>query len=395
MCWTSGFPAFPGQLVMFLSRVSVLCLVALAFTLAGCSPRPTSDVLTPAAHAPSFTSKVRLLVATTRTRGIPGDPEAYGAGRSPEVNHAALTISIPRHHKPGQIEWPDQVPPDPAYHFLTTERVAIGASEFQNELRRRVRTSAQAGSVLVFVHGYNTLYQEAVYRLAQIVHDSGFSGTAVLFAWPSRGNPALYLADRDSTTYSRDYFESTLRQIAGTSGVREINILAHSMGSWLTMETLRQAKLKGNGTFGGKLGEVILASPDLDVNVLRTQLDVIGPLPEPMTILASSDDKVLALSALLAGGNGRAGLVTLDDPVVAEAARRYNVRVVDLTKVQDGTTQHHSKFAESGAVVAAIGRGLKADQHGKAAQNVLNAVTNVGTSLIQLPAAIVGAGGPQ
>ena len=377
---------------MSLSRMSVLCLAALAALLTGCSARPTSEVLTPVAHAPSFTPKVRMLVATTRSYGTPTDPEAFGAGRSATINHAALTISIPRNHKPGQIEWPDQVPADPANHFLTTDRAAISPPAFLDELRRRVRSSQQAGSVLVFVHGYNTLYEEAVYRFAQIVHDSGFSGTAVLFAWPSRGSPALYLADRDASTYSRDYFEATLRQIAGTQGVREINILAHSMGTWLTVEALRQARMKGNGTFGGKLGEVILAAPDIDVTVLRTQLEVIGSLPEPMTILASSDDNVLALSSLLAGGVDRAGRITLDDPRVAEAAQRHNVRIVDLTKVQDGTSQKHAKFAESAAVIAAIGRGLKADQHTHASQSVVNAVTNVGTSLIKIPAAIVGAG---
>lgn len=349
----------------------------------------------PVAHAPSFTPKVRLLVATTRERGTPDDPDAFGAGRSHTVNHAALTISIPRHHKAGQIEWPDQVPADPAYHFLTTERSFLSPQAFNDEVRRSVMSGrGELGSVLVFVHGYNTLYEEAVYRFAQIVHDSGFAGTAILFAWPSRGKAPLYLADRDASTYSRDYLERTLLQIAGVPGVREINILAHSMGSWITVEALRQARMKGTGTFGGKLGDVILASPDLDVGVLRTQLDVIGALKRPMVILASKDDNVLALSSFLAGGVERAGNISTDNREVIAAAQRYNVRIVDLSRVDDGTSAHHAKFAESAAVIAAIGRGLKADAAAKSSQSVVTAVTNVGTSLLALPAAIVGAGGP-
>lgn len=78
--------------------------------------------------------------------------------------------------------------------------------------------------------------------------------------------------------------------------VREINILAHSMGNWLVVEALRQAKMNGHGTFNGKLADVMLASPDLDVNVFRTQLDIIGSLTRPMTVLVSGDDKALALS---------------------------------------------------------------------------------------------------
>ena len=377
-------------------RASIgLCFLALGLAFAGCSARPTSEVLQPVAHAPSFTQKVRLLVATTRERGTLSDPDAFGPARSETVNHAALTISIPRHHKAGQIEWPDQTPADPAYHFLTTERSFLGPQAFYEEVRRSVQSGrGEAGSVLVFVHGYNTLYEEAVYRYAQIVHDSGFTGTAILFAWPSRGKAPLYLADRDASTYSRDYFERTLQQIAGVPGVREINILAHSMGSWITVEVLRQARMKGNGTFKGKLGDVILASPDLDVGVLRTQLDVIGALKRPIVILASKDDNVLALSSFLAGGTERAGNISTDNAEVIAAAQRYNVRIVDLSKVDDGTSAHHAKFAESGAVIAAIGRGLKADAAAKSSQSVVTAVTNVGSSLLALPAAIVGAGSP-
>ncbi len=370
-------------------------LWALGLAFAGCSPRPTSEVLVPVAQVPSYTAKVRLLVATTRERGTPGDPNAFSTLRSETVNYAALTISIPRNHKPGQIEWPDQVPADPAFHFLTTDRSFLGPQAFNDEVRRSVQSArGERGSVLVFVHGYNTLYEEAVYRYAQIIHDSGFSGTAILFAWPSRGKAPLYLADRDASTYSRDYFERTLLQLAGVSGVREINILAHSMGGWLTVEVLRQARLKGNGSFNGKLGDVILASPDLDVGVLRTQLDVIGALKRPMVILASKDDNVLALSSFLSGGVERAGNISTDNRDVIEAAQRYNVRIVDLSMVDDGTSAHHAKFAESGAVIAAIGRGLKADAAAKSSQSVVTAVTNVGTSILALPAAIVGAGGP-
>ena len=115
------------------------------------------------------------------------------------------------------------------------------------------------------------------------------------------GKVPLYLADREASTYSRDYLEQALLKMSKLPEVKEINILAHSMGNWLAVETLRQAKMKGHGDFNGKLAEVILASPDLDVNVFRTQLDVIGKLPRPMTVLVSGDDSALALSTKLAG----------------------------------------------------------------------------------------------
>lgn len=325
-------------------------------TLAGCSARPTPDVLVPIAREPRFTDKVHMYVATTRVHGSPTDPEAYTAERSRQLNYAELTVSIPKTHRPGQIEWPDQYPADVTRQFVTTEREAIEKPAFLTHVARSA--AVNGGKVLVFVHGYNTLYEESVYRFAQIVHDSGFQGTAILFSWPSRGKVGGYLSDREASTYSRDYMERLLLDLAAESSVSSINILAHSMGNFLTMETLRQAKIAGHCDFRGKLGEVVLASPDIDVNVFRTQLDVIGPTKYPLTVLVSKDDKALALSAFLAGEQ-RVGMVSVDDAKVIATTQKYRLRVVDLSNV---TTEkgglNHDKFAESETVLSAIGQGL-------------------------------------
>ena len=374
-----------------LYRSAIWGLVACG--LSACSARPDSSVLTPVLAPPSYTSKVDMLVATTRGLGTADDAQEFTAARAAKLNYSALTISIPRTHVAGQIEWPDTGLPDLSQNFTTTNREILANAEFISRLRARVRSSGPDGqSVLVFVHGYNTLYQESVYRFAQIIHDSGFTGTAVLFAWPSRGKAPLYLADRESTNYSRDYFEQVLTQISAIPDVKRVNILAHSMGNWLAVETLRQAKMKGHGDFGGKLNDVVLASPDIDVNVFRTQLDVIGRLRQPITILVSGDDKVLSLASTLAGGVQRVGNVAGSDPRVIAGAERYNLRIVDLTKVQAGTSGHE-KFAESSAILSAIGQGLSKETSGKVLQSgVFDAVVNAGNSLLEVPAAIIGGG---
>lgn len=360
---------------------SLLCAAVL---ITGCASRPGSEVLIPRADVPAMTSKVDVLVATTRERGSKEDPDAFTAERAKQLNFAALTVSVPPAHVKGEIEWPNGGPADPKQHFVTTKRDFLTSNEFLDKIRARARVGGpEANDVLIFVHGYNTLYEEAVYWMAQIVHDSGFQGTAVLFAWPSRGKAPLYLADREASTYSRDYFEEALLSISKVSEVKEINILAHSMGNWLAVETLRQAKLKGRGDFGGKLGNVILASPDLDANVFRTQLDVIGQLPRPITVLVSGDDEALALSSWLAGDVDRAGRITADDARAIEGAKKYNLRVVDLTGVDDGKGNHHSKYSKSAAVVEAIGRGLRDDGASSEAQaGGVTSMANTGEKLI-------------
>jgi esterase/lipase superfamily enzyme len=50
-------------------------------------------------------------------------------------------------------------------------------------------------------------FDEAVYRFAQITHDSRATAVPVLFTWPSRGKFLAYAYDRESATYSRNALE--------------------------------------------------------------------------------------------------------------------------------------------------------------------------------------------
>jgi esterase/lipase superfamily enzyme len=218
------------------------------------------------------------------------------------------------------------------------------------------------------------------------------AGAMVVFSWPSRATLTGYVADRESVTYSRDYLESVLNGIAGVSKVRSINLVAHSMGNWLAVETLRQAKFHAHSPFLKKLNEVVLLSPDIDVDVFRTQLDAIGKLKHPIIVAVSRDDLALATSERIAGGVSRVGNVLLDDPRARAAIERYDLEVVDLSQVKSSDYVGHSKFAEvlpALQSVAAPG-GSVVNRAGPPAVFVLNSVgqilaapSAVGNALLQ------------
>ena len=79
--------------------------------------------------------------------------------------------------------------------------------------------------MLIFVHGFNNRFDDAVYRFAQIVHDSKAEAVPVLFTWPSRGDVRLrsYTYDRESANYSRDALEELIDQLAADPHVKEIH----------------------------------------------------------------------------------------------------------------------------------------------------------------------------
>jgi esterase/lipase superfamily enzyme len=156
-----------------------------------------------------------------------------------------------------------------------------------------------------------------------------------------------YVTDRESATYSRDYLERVLNEIAEIPSVRSINLVAHSMGNWLAMETLRQAKLRERSPFVAKLNQVVLLAPDIDVDVFRTQLDAVGKLKHPIIVAISRDDLALAASQRIAGDVPRVGNVLIDNPRAQAAIERYGLDIVDLSQVNSSDYLGHSKFADA------------------------------------------------
>ena len=120
----------------------------------------------------------------------------------------------------------------------------------------------------------------------------------MLFTWPSGGNVTDYVYDRDSAMYSRDALEAVLQALVKDPNVDSISILAHSMGNYLAIESLRQMSIRDRG-LSPKIRDVMLASPDIDVDVFRRQIAEIdaGPRPAQFTLFVSRDDRALGLSS--------------------------------------------------------------------------------------------------
>jgi esterase/lipase superfamily enzyme len=312
--------------------------IVLAAILAGCA-RPGPEVLVPTQSSVVGAKIVTVYVATTRARAFPG-MNVFTNGRD-GMNYAEFKISIPPGHRPGNIEWPTSTP-DPMTNFVTVEQTVLDARTFEH----RIATSnGHQGDVKtgVFVHGYNTNFQEALFGLALLAADSDAGGAPILFAWPSEARLTGYVADRDAVTYSRDQLAGLLTTLAGDRSITGITLIGHSMGAWLAVESVRQLRLTGKNAVVSRLG-VVLASPDIDVDVFREQMDVIGPLSPPMTLLVSPDDLALQASSRIAGQHQRIGQLDVTDPRVQEAARKAKLYIVDISNLKAPDDLRHDRY---------------------------------------------------
>ena len=252
-----------------------------------------------------------IFVATTRLDG----PEGFGFERADRASFLRYAISIPPDRKAGELNWPPRSrKPDAARDFLVLDKSRFAtAMDFRQALEAEMASRSQTGAV-IYVHGFNNTMAEGVYRVAQMHHDLEVPGVAVHYAWPSRGSALGYVHDRESALFARSGLEDLLNEMVA-AGAQDIVIVAHSMGAIVTMETLRQMVLRDGANALDRVASVVLIAPDVDVDVFRSQARDIGDLPQPFLIFGSSRDRVLGISATLAGGRGRLGKLDSLEPI--------------------------------------------------------------------------------
>ena len=328
--------------------------IGLALALVACAGRPSEGVLVPVVQSAEGTSRVNVLVATTRQRTTADAGEMFNGERAGSVSYAAITVSIPpdSSRKVGEIQWPASLPGDPNRDFVTVSANYLDRQEFSAGVSAAAKPDGRR-NVLIFVHGFNNRFDDAVYRFAQIVHDSKAAGIPVLFTWPSRGQLKLraYTYDRESANYSRGALEQLIEMLAANPNVKDINIVAHSMGNWVTLEALRGMSIRA-GKIGAKVKNVALVAPDVDVDVFRTEMQRMGKSRPRFLLFVSQDDSALNFSKKIWGGVERIGAIDpTQEPYQSELAQDH-IEAFDLTKLNGSA--HDRAFGDITSVMTMI-----------------------------------------
>ncbi len=328
------------KLLPFLLGLLLVSLVG------GCGSTTAMTEMMASADAPRT---VVTFVCSTRQDGRDGVDEMRSDGPA----YSLQILSVPPDHHPGRIERPAFGSADPQHHFTVMSISSLSEQDFRNQLATNI--SGRIGSnrdVLLYVHGFNTGLDDARFRVAQVVADGRFGGVPVLFTWPASNNLFDYEAARESAAASRDALANLLKDLSEIPDVGRIHIIAHSMGTWLTMEALHERAIAGSPSLNGKLGLVMLAAPDIDLSVFRAQLA--GLDATHFSVLVSADDKALSLSRTLAGDRPRVGALDPRKRSDRAVLTRLGVRIYDLSGKSDGLIDHDA-YADIPDVVRSIG----------------------------------------
>lgn len=293
-------------------------------------------------------------------RAVEADPARlkYGAERGHKLQLGRALVTVPTAHKVPAIErpWVIEIPyfkvkiyeetEDPAKHFTLQELKALTREELLALVKERLAKSATfKDHAIVFVHGFNTSFDYALYRTAQIAYDLKFDGAPFVYSWPSGGKVASYTYDRGSAEQAEPHLAEFLDLVVKESGAKSISLIAHSMGNEVLLRVLERMRPKAPD--GVVISQVILAAPDVDRDKFQNIARQITDFAQGVTLYAASNDRALRYSASFWGGIPRAGDVPETGPLIIPGVDTIDVSAVST----DSLGLNHSGYAENNTLL--------------------------------------------
>jgi esterase/lipase superfamily enzyme len=290
----------------------------------------------------------------------PGEAMLYGA----------YEVSVPQVVRDmGHLNQPERrwgfwtESPDPKKHFLvldddpaSTPRLSL--EEFSKRL--------DASDTLVYVHGFNNSFNDAMVRAAQLQHDLQFPGNMTVFSWPSAGTDKLtfdftnesqriafaYDYDKQQATASAPFLAKALEQVIAAAERKNprgrVHVIAHSMGNYVLLNALTNlvAAMADRPAPRSRLGEVVLAAPDVTAGDFLLLQDDLFAVSDRVTLYCSPEDNALTASRLR----------NLDKPVglqviVLKGKRMDTIWAKDFSEAFYDFNDSHSYFGNTRALL--------------------------------------------
>ncbi len=265
----------------------------------------------------------------------------YGTSRFETTDYplhlGTSDVSLPPNHHKGIVERPSvfslEFEEREDRHVMVHRIETLDTDAFFSELKNRVSSTSDR-SALVYVHGYNVEFDEALQRTAQLSKDIEFKGAPILYSWPSNGQLMRYRRDEANVEWSVAHLERFLTDVHRKTGVKQLHVIAHSMGNRALVGALQLLRLRYPDQ-QPMLSQVILAAPDMDADEFRDRYaEAVDAVAKRATLYASANDRALLASVQL-HGHRRLGLTSSPQPTVV------GVDLVDVTPVDTSLLGHN------------------------------------------------------
>ncbi|MET0545804.1 MAG: alpha/beta hydrolase [Caulobacterales bacterium] len=279
---------------------------------------PRSAVNTPGAASGSVMSKkadgttvVKVYFATDRKIELKNNVRRFGGEEVNGLYYGTVDVSIPPIHEVGAVEspqwWKMEFTPDPDKHVVYQGFNLLKRDSFYTSLSALIGKSKQK-EAFIFVHGFNTPFEDAARRTAQIEYDLKFDGAPIFYSWPSQGelSPLAYNKDATSSDRTVPRLKFFLKEVAQRTGAKRVHLVAHSMGNKAMVNALVRVASEMTADEKPLFNQIVLTAPDIDREVFMDLAQRIKKTGTQVTLYASKNDKALQASKTF-NGFSRAG----------------------------------------------------------------------------------------
>src|SRR5262249_19606871 len=101
-----------------------------------------------------------------------------------------------------------------------------------------------AKSILIYVHGYNSSFEDAAFRSLELRQGIHFDGLLLLFSWPSAATSAGYLLDAEFALLSEGAFEDLISYLTQMP-IATVHIVAVGMGARIAAQVIKSLVERG------------------------------------------------------------------------------------------------------------------------------------------------------
>lgn len=297
---------------------------------------------------------LRVLYVTDRAPAADADP--YGATRSKPwgTSFGSFMTLIPRDSDACPGGWSCSVTKS-----ATSPLSEPGTgSQSLSSLLRAEMSARHSARILVFVHGFNVRFEDALQAATQVSYNAAAGGVPlndvpVVFSWPSLGQVGLYVADANNAELAYAHLIATLQTAVQVAGPGNVDVVAHSMGNQVLYEALRDIL---NRRLSLRLGHVFMAAPDVDSQLFDNIAPQLHTVVSSLTVYTSRYDEALKASTCLHGRFTRLGVPGSVPPY-------QSVEVVDVSNVKTSGLGH-SYITDAPLIAQDIARTILAKPRG-------------------------------
>ena len=247
---------------------------------------------------------------------------------------------------------------DPKRADTSQAKAKLGSKAMFRDLQKQMLQRCDA---LVYVHGFNVTWEEAVgsaLALQEMCNREGLGdpkqqAAVVLFTWPSDGLAlpfVSYKSDRTEAKASgyafargllkvRDHLAAIADRAGGRACPQDLHLLCHSMGNYVLQNALERIRAFTAGSAMPRLFEnVFLCAPDVDADALEPgkPMGDLHELARAVTVYHNVGDVALHVSDYTKGNPERLG----SNGATRAGQLPDKVQQVDCSGIVGGLVEH-------------------------------------------------------